>query len=355
MNRNDHCCFIINSIVPYCWDLNHILALPTGFYYRNRWLEKWVDPSLKNNIEQLVSRRVLLMLRDYANDRLIPVRWGKLTFAQRIGQVFYFEYVLEDLVDYDSDETARTAQIDAFNREFLERHANVKRGPNQDIAPSVFMSQIGAELRATPANNLDKWGSVVAAVGEINTYEGVEFLKIVEISSSSNDTVAIRDCKYELKPNTVYEMRLFQWVPNPGQEALEPHDIELNTLRDHILVLRGQQRAVGRYDMLRFIFKVEDLRPGESSFVEVHHRPHPTRGEAAIPSIYLPVIIKSKAKISYIVRTLFTVVALLFTFSPDLFGLLTVDADKVRGIAIILFILLVTGWRRVWEAFWPKF
>ncbi len=257
--------------------------------------------------------------------------------------------------DYDSDGTARTAQIDAFNRRFLELHPNVKGGPNQDIAPSVFISQIGAELRAASADDLDKWGSVVAAIGEINIYEGVEFLKIVEVSSSVGEAVPIRDCKYELKPNTVYEMRLFQWVPNPGEETLEPHDVQLHTLSDHILVLRGQQRAVGRYDMLRFVFKVEDLRPGESTFMEVLHTPHPKRGESAIPSIYLPVIIRSKTKVSYIVRTLVTIVTLLFTFSPDLFGSITVDADKVRSIAIVLFILLVIGWRRVWEAFWPKF
>jgi len=349
---NDHYCFIINSIDPYCWDINHILALPSGFSYRNRWRQKWVDPSLVDNIQSLVSQRVLLILRDYDKDRLIPVRWGRISFAQRIGQVFYFEYDLENLVDYNADSNARTAEIDAFNRTFLERHPGMQRAVRQDIAPSVFVSRVGGTLRSAPDIDLDKWGSVVSAVGEVDAYKGVEFLKIVELSSSHRERVNIRESKYELKPNTVYEMRIFQLVPNPGGEV-QPHDIELNTLADQILVLRGQQRAVGLYDMLRFIFKVQDVRPGETSFVEVRHTPHPTRGESAIPSMYLPVAIKSQPRISYIIRLLVTIVTLVFTFSPDLFGVLSIDPETIRSIAIVLFILLVIGWRRVWQIFWP--
>ena len=118
-NNNRHYCFIINSIDPYCWDLNHILALPSGFVYRNRWLKKWIALDLQNEIKSLQSKRVLLILRDYENDELIPVRWGRIILAQLIGKVYYFEYQLEDIIDYDSDKSARDAQIQAFNKQFI--------------------------------------------------------------------------------------------------------------------------------------------------------------------------------------------------------------------------------------------
>lgn len=355
MNRNEHCCFVINSILPYRYDINQIVALPAGFTYRNRWAQQWVDPSLSDDIAKLQGKSVLIILRDFDEDILIPVRWGKLYLTQRIGTIFYFEYELGDFVRYDADATKRTEQteqIEAFNRTFRSYHPESSSAPKAGIKPSVFLSRIGSELEGATFDDFDNWGNVVDAIGRVKTYEAVEFLKIVSTASLDKNPAKIHERQYELRPNTVYEMRLFQFIPNPGATELEPHDIELNASRGQIMVLQERQRAVGKYDMLRFVFRVEDLKHGESSFIEVLHKPHPRSSDFALPSLYLPVTIKRGWRSANIIRFLVTATALLFTFSPDFFGLIKIDAEWVRSLAIVLFVLTIMGWRRVWEAFW---
>jgi len=352
MNKNQHCCFIINSILPYRYDINQIVALPSGFTYRNRWAERWVDPSLFDDIANLENKPVLLILRDFDQDRLIPLRWGRLYLAQRIGTIFYFEYELEDFVRYGADATKRTHQVEGFNRAFHSYHPENSSAPREGIEPSVFLSGIGSELERATFDDFDNWGNVVNAVGTVKAYEAVEFLKIVGTTSLDKNPAKIHERHYELQPNAVYEMRLFQFIPNPGEGELEPHDIELNTSSKQIMVLQERQRAVGKYDMLRFVFRVEDLRHGESSFIEVLHKPHPKSSGFALPSLYLPVVIKRGWRSANIIRFLVTATALVFTFSPDFFGLIKIDAEWVRSLAIVLFVLTIMGWRRVWEAFW---
>jgi len=352
MNNKRHCCFIINSIIPYRYDLNQIVALPSGCNYRNRWAEQWVDPSLRDNIEQLKFNDVLILLRDYDEDRLIPVRWGKLYLSQRIGSIFYFEYELCNIIRYSNDKDTRNAQIDAFNHKFHELHPESRSAPNDGIKPSVFLSQVGFELESTHFDDFDNWGHVVNAIGGVKAYEGVEFLKIIETASLDRGIANISNRHYELRPNTVYEMRLFQLIPNPGDEKLEPHDIQLKTSHGQISVLREIQRAVGKYDMLRFVFKVEDLKHEESSFIELLHKPHPTSSSFALPSLYIPVVIKRGWRITNIFRVLVTAVTLFFTFSPDALGLIEFDTEWVRSLALILFIITIVGWRRIWDTFW---
>ena len=60
---SDHYCFIIHDNLPYCYDLNSILALPTGFRYRNRFSASWVEANLHDNIGALVGADVLIVLR----------------------------------------------------------------------------------------------------------------------------------------------------------------------------------------------------------------------------------------------------------------------------------------------------
>jgi hypothetical protein len=351
MSTVQHVCFIINSIDPYCWDINQILALPSGFSYRNRWREKWVNTDLRDDITQIKNTKVLLILRDFEKDILIPIRWGIIQVAERIGDVFYFEYELGDLVKFDKDLGARNSQIDAFNREFRARHGDSHRGLNQDIAPSVFLSSIGATTQLISGDDLVAWGNVVDAVGEVSRYLNVEFLKIVKLSSRDGKNSLVTRGRYELLANTVYDMKVFQKIPKPGEESVKPHDIELTTLPTQITILRGQQRAVGKYDMLRFIFKVGDLNPGESSFLDMSLLPK-EGVDSALRSMYLPVVIQKQIR-PIIIRGVVTAVALLFTFEPDFFGLLP-DSEITRSLALIVVIISVVGWRRVLNSYWPS-
>ena len=192
---------------------------------------------------------------------------------------------------------------------------------------------------------------MVDAVAEVQIYLNVEFLKIVKLSSlDGNDSLVIRG-RYELQANTVYEMKVFQKIPKYDEASIQPHDIVLTTLPTQITALRGKQRAVGKYDMLRFVFKVGDLIPGESSFLDISLLPK-QEVESAIPSMYLPVAIKKQIR-PIIIRGIVTAVALLFTIVPDLFGLIP-KSEITRSLALIVVIITIIGWRRILNSYWPS-
>src|SRR6266702_2231052 len=96
----DHYCFVVHDNLPYCYDLNSILALPSGFRYRNRFSASWVEANLHSNIASMVGSEVLIILRIQEQNLLIPVRWGTIKVAQQVGTIYYFEYVLGNIVQY---------------------------------------------------------------------------------------------------------------------------------------------------------------------------------------------------------------------------------------------------------------
>src|SRR5215471_16916303 len=107
IGRDLHCCFVIQAVPPYHYDMNQVLALPTGFIYHNRYNESWVDPNLYDNVEDLTRRRVLLIMRDKARNRLVPARWATIEVAQSVGDIFFFEYRLGDLIEYSRASNTR--------------------------------------------------------------------------------------------------------------------------------------------------------------------------------------------------------------------------------------------------------
>jgi hypothetical protein len=54
------------------------MALPSGFRFRNRFDLQWVHQDLRQDIEAIAGERVLLILRDVDNNKLIPFRWGSI-------------------------------------------------------------------------------------------------------------------------------------------------------------------------------------------------------------------------------------------------------------------------------------
>ena len=339
----DIVCFIINSIIPYKFDVNQIVALRTGLTYRNRWKSQWVEPALSNNISELKSKEVLLVLRDWKKDRLIPLRWGTIYLATKIGDVFYFEYQLGDLVKYDSDEDARSKQIDAINRKFVQLHSGIARAIDGPIKPSVFMSQIHMQLEHSLDTDLDAWGNLVSALGDVEAFNGIEFIKIIDIKHLDERAI-IKGRAFELYANSTYELSVFQTIPKT-EESPPPHDIELKVLDSQVAVLRGKQRAVGRYDVLRFIFRIKDIA-GETGIMELVHSDE----ARALPSIAIPINIIPRAKF---IRYAAVVLTLIFSLSPDLFGALTLNTELVRAIALIMFVITV-NYRQIIANYWPN-
>lgn len=349
---SDHYCFIIHSAIPYCYDFNTILALPSGFRYRNRFDTPWVDPNLHQNITALVGERVLLILRDQENNRLIPVRWATINVAQQIGRIYYFEYLLGDLIAYESDDLGRTEQLNKATARFHKYHPELPGAAGHPLhAPSVFRSAAGNALSTSPADDLTAWGAATSAVASADIFNRVEFLKVLGMFDLDNNPCPVANESFLVRPNTVYQLRVFQTIPRPDSAGTtHPHDIEIECFEDHVVQLRARQRAVGKYDMLNFVLKTRRLPPQERSALQIPLRPDHIKGNFAPSSLYIPLTATGRSARAVLLWTLAVAATLLLMFKPSLVPL---DEDTVRNIATVIFVLLISGWTTTASSLMP--
>jgi len=175
-----HLCLIIHSHRPYCFDLNEIMALPSGFRFRNRFDLQWVHQDLRQDIEATAGKRVLLILRDVDNNKLIPFRWGHLFNVETIARVVLFDYLLGDRVQYSNNGNVIAEEINARTELLTDRHSWLPGEAGKRLtSPSVFESDVGAGLPVAEADNLSVWGNCISAIATAPSYLRIEFLKVV--------------------------------------------------------------------------------------------------------------------------------------------------------------------------------
>ena len=190
----DHYCFIIHDNLPYCYDINSILALPVGFHYRNRFRKDWVEGNLHDHIDSMIGQDVLIILRVQQMSLLIPVRWGTIKVAQQVGSIYYFEYLLGDLVAYPSDADDREKQIARATRLFQDNHVWLPGTPGEMLhKPSVFRSTTGSQLDRAKANDSTAWGNSVGAVTTAPIFEKAEFLDVLGLFDLKNRPSPVQD------------------------------------------------------------------------------------------------------------------------------------------------------------------
>ena len=347
----EHLCILIHSHRPYCFDLNEILALPSGFRYRNRFDMQWIDPTLRQNIESTVGGQVLLILRDLDSNTLIPFRYGKLYNVERVGKVVLFEYHLGDLIAYDNEENVRQQEIVARTKLIGDNHPWLPGVEGEALtSASVFKSTVGKALPTIRADNLTAWGNCVEAVATAPVYFRIEFLKIVALRSSYTESASVRDESFIVLPNSAYELKVFQYVPAPGLEIIPQHSLTINTFPEHVTALRPTLQAVGKYDMLTFRIKTLDLNPGEQTAIEIPHQPDAATTHAVTTSLFLPLRIEETGNERLIAAVLLALISLFFMFRPKIGDL---PVDGVRNVATVVFILTVAGPSRTFSAIWP--
>jgi hypothetical protein len=183
-------------------------------------------------------------------------------------------------------------------------------------------------------------------------YSRIEFLKIVGLFAPDGGSAPVVNESLVVKPNLVYELKVFQYVPEPGQQGIPSHSLVLNTFPGHITALRAKLQAVGKYDMLTFVIKVLDLAPGERTAMEIPHEPDAATIRSAMTSLYLPITVARAGRLRLLGAVLLAIVSLFFLFRPHI---ATVSTDVVRNIATVVFVLTMAGPSRTLSAAWPSF
>jgi hypothetical protein len=348
-----HLCLIIHCHRPYCFDINQILALPSGFRFHNRFDIQWVHQDLRQDLESLKGQLVLLILRDPDNNKLIPFRWGRLFNVERIAKTVLFDYHLEDLIDYSNDDNVIAEEINARTREFANRHEWLPGEQGRGLTtPAVFRSDVGSGLSTSDANDMKAWGNCVDAVSTAPCYLRMEFLKVVGLFDSDNRRAQVVNETLRVKRNSMYVLSIFEYIPKPGpeNESIPLHNLEITSFPDHVTALVPKQQIVGKYDRLEFDLKVLNLGPGERTALAIPYQPDAATTARASATIYLPLSTRPSRHGQLVAALVLAAASLFFMFRPDIGKL---SQEVVRNVATVIFILTVSGPSRTLASIWP--
>lgn len=359
MQRADLGKYIIiipNAIVPYGYELVQIMAYPTGFVYRFRFDEEWVQENVKNNLSVLVGMKGYIVLRDKDVSKFFPIRYFTIKEAQKIGKIYYFSYELNEIIDFDSKQHLRNNQLEEFNKNFIEFHKTefINNEPGKHMKPLVLLSNFGPEIKNQNHPSLDalhqeneRWINVISTVKNIKLYEDVEFIKIVDISLMKRPAkkADFISNAIEVKEYEDYKLRLLQHIPKETEtKKSEPRNIELRGDDKYLRIIRGKQRAVGKYDILTFIFRTSPESGGNNSFLDIELTLKPEAKPYMESKLYLPVVIKrkfGKMIIKLLLAVLFISIFLIIHFHPSS-SLQFLRDIALIGITIIIMELLST-------------
>lgn len=348
-----HLCLIIHSHRPYCFDINQILALPNGFRFHNRFDIQWIHQDLRQDPESLTGQRVLLILRDPDNNKLIPFRWGSLFNVERIAKTVLFDYHLEDIIDYSNDDNVIAEEINSRTRQIASRHDWLPGEQGKGLTtPAVFWSDVGSGLTTSDAADMQAWGNCVDAVATAPCYLRMEFLKVVGLFDAADTRAPVVNETLRVQPNTRYLLRIFEYIPKPGpeNESIPPHDLVLTSFPDHVTTLIPKQQIVGKYDRLDFDLKVLNLGSDERTALAIPYKPDAATTATTSAIIYLPLSTPPSSHVQLVAALTLTAVSLLFMFWPHVGNL---PNELVRNVATIVFILTVSGPSRSLAAVWP--
>ncbi|MBL7694656.1 MAG: hypothetical protein JNK91_07410 [Ferruginibacter sp.] len=284
---------IVNSIPPYCYELNNILSLPDNFSYRFRYQKtkqgNWM-PEIQNPYD-LKKKHGLIVLRDFQTTaEFIPIRKIFIDNILVIGDIVYIEYLLKEKVELSSDLTERDNQINQFNQRIVT-DINLTKYPNTPLTDLKNLIFFGTDYSydiqdnkykgANEDKDSNKWGNIIETIGKykgvgLPVYNNNDFFKIIGIADE-NGVFAKQKIKnskayYEIDNKKIYKIQFLQRTytgrSNVGDSSvLTPRIVELATGNPEIIPIISQKDIMGKYDLLELTFKSNVTSPTLQSFL----------------------------------------------------------------------------------------
>jgi hypothetical protein len=232
---------------------------------------------------------------------------------------------------------------------------NTEKQPLECLVFEMDNNIFGDIDRKINAHKLTMWSSTLNAIGELECYKGFGFLKILHIRSSNESLALIEEdetkkCSYVLKPGTLYFLDVIQYVPweIEKEESIEsPYDVELKSESDEITLLRKLQRVVGKYDLLRFIFKTPSGYVAKNTFLEVENKQGGEKAKYGLPALFLPIRIQPPPvmRLLYVLRIILVALAIGVVFASKQLAKISIfEADFIRTLALVALVLLSMKW-----------
>ncbi len=267
---------IVNSIAPYCYELNNILALPDNFVYRFRFRKskrgEWM-PEI-DNPKKLKDCDGLIVLREFQTTaQLIPIRKIRIIKVSVIGDVVYIEYKLREKVLFSSNPDQREAQLNKFNERITtDVRTNLYPNlPRADLRNLVFFgadysydfTDEGYQGDAEDEDS-NRWGNIIELIGNIEIYKDIDFIKITELRDERGKLAIVQDEKtgamFQLNNKTVYNLQFLQrtYTHLSGTSSvIRPRDIVMTPGSNEIDPIISRRSILGKYDLLQFSFRPE--------------------------------------------------------------------------------------------------
>lgn len=363
---------IVNSIPPYCYELNNILSLPDNFSYRFRYQKtkqgNWM-PEIQNPYE-LKNKQGLIVLRDFQTTaEFIPIRKIFINNILVIGDIVYIEYLLKEKIELSSDLTERDNQINLFNQRIVT-DINLAKYPNTPLTDLRNLIFFGTDYTydiqdtkykgAAEDKDSNKWGNIIETIGKykgvgLPVYNNNDFFKIIGITDENGTFVKqkVKNSKayYEIENKKIYKIQFLQRTytgrSNVGDSSvLTPRIVELATGNPEIIPIISQRDIMGKYDLLELTFKSNVTSPALHSFLLLRVKDsEPPKA----PTIIIPIkVLFSKREFFLNISSVLTFVALFIAYlyaegiirflnpnNPNLFN----DVNSLKNILLPLMII----------------
>ncbi len=357
-NIEKYLIIIPNMIKPYGYELVQILAYPSNILYRFRFEEEWVHEKVKYNLKKMTNREGYILFRDKNKAKLYPIRRFILRTAQKIGTIYYFEYELKELFDYDSKKDLQEGQIDKFNRDFLVAHDSIIKNNESkiDMKPLVLLSNFNPDIMNNNKEyddgiekECEQWGNIITFIKEIKFYQNVEFIKIIDTYD-----VKCPDKKVNIEHNALvvtegkdYHLRILQITKRLIEVNESPRDIALKTDNKYISLIRDRQRAVGKYDILIFMFRINPWSGNTRSFIDIIHEVETEAEQYTEPTLHIPIKIESRPRKILINIIIFLIFMSVYIFPNIVQLIFDLKERLIKDISIVIIAVTIIGFFKI--------
>lgn len=373
---------VINTIDPYGFEINSILAPPIGFRYQCRYHFQWV--AVDDAVHQMPNTNGLVILRSFADGRLLPIRRIRIASARKVGDILFAEYVLHDWIKLSSSKLHRQRQLQEFN-ELVTAGLKVDRRPGQNLDQMVFL---GADFsyfldrsgkQDDPTDEHERWGNIVNELVSLAFYRGFDFLKVVRLlDDSGGPALVVPGTGYVLRNHTSYELEILHRRESNDAGGNSGHRIHLGIDPSACIPMKVSVPLPSKYGVATCRFRTGALDLPKRSFLSLScdapsgvnfgssamvRRDEEPRASLGVPEIDLPLEVARtrRQRIGLGVRVVGSIVLLALYVAPQVvLGPFTpssafhLDAGQsssmadtidrtVAQVALVAFILIASG------------
>jgi hypothetical protein len=282
---------ITNTIVPYCYDIHHVIGLPIDLSHRFRYRLRWVKGI--STAASLNNATALIVLRDFETSNLIPIRFVQIDRAVSFGDIWLLNFSLGGFVKG----VYKTSIASCVNNSLQTMgYQNLGHTSLECLCFQINDTVINPDWKQSESDEIAAWTTILDSVKNLDCYRHFSFLKIYQIRDLANNIYTVQPSRtvvgsssYALDAGKAYFLETLQQIPWEIEETEfidYPFEIHLMTEPDVISPLRRIQKDVGKYDLLTFIFKVPDASKGKQTFLEIETRQPIIFG---ISSLFLPI------------------------------------------------------------------